>query len=281
MRELNVDLRKTDFVSTHRHPDHRGLIPKFATENSTTYMGKIDVDGITHEETRGWGPILKNAKDAGFPLEPLKKLFFNISKGYIATIKHIEWTPLYEGDEISIGDYKLICIETPGHTWGHICLYEPNKKILFTGDHILGDITPVIIPWSKNDNPLGQYIESLNKVAKMDVAYTLPGHRNLIVDCDKRIREIKKHHLERCNELLDILQDGSRSAFQITSQMTWDIHAKSWEESPLMQKYHATAETVAHLRFLEDKELLTKDLSDDKVFQYSLSGRGGKISILD
>ena len=60
-----------------------------------------------------------------------------------------------------------------------MCLYEPDKKILVAGDHILGNITPGIQQKLDNEHPLEEYLSSLDKVYALDVDVILPGHRAL------------------------------------------------------------------------------------------------------
>jgi glyoxylase-like metal-dependent hydrolase (beta-lactamase superfamily II) len=142
-------------------------------------------------------------------------------------------------------------VTTPGHTMGHTCLYEPERKILIAGDHILDDITPNIQCWTDGQNPLKHYLASLDKVSALDVDLVLPGHRRLIKDHHARISELKRHHEIRLQEVLDILEGGPQSAFEIASQMTWDLKVASWEEFPVTQKWFATGEAISHLRYLE------------------------------
>ena len=158
-----------------------------------------------------------------------------------------------DGDTISIGDYLFECIETPGHTEGHICLYEPSKKIFICGDHILVDITPNITLSAEERNPLKEYLMSLDKVYDLDVELVLPGHRSIFRDQKERIRELKQHHQTRLKEVISILGKGKQNAFQIASQMTWDIGYKSWDLFPPAQKWFAFGEALAHLKYLEEE----------------------------
>ncbi len=279
LNDLNVDLEKTDFLSTHLHADHQGLIPTFAKNGAKAYMGKIDAQHM--EKGGGWEKMLKYGAISGFPVDDLIAAVDNHPGHKHGPEQSITWTYFHDGDIITIGDYELRCLETPGHTWGHICLYEPDKKIFFSGDHILGDITPNIQVWSKDDDPLKSYMESLNKVAGLDIIYTLPGHRSLIKDCDKRIQELKSHHLERCNEVLDILAKENQSAYETAARMTWDIVAKSWDDFPLMQKWFATGEALAHIRFLENKNLISQAPSSGEGIYYALVKGGDKLSSMD
>jgi glyoxylase-like metal-dependent hydrolase (beta-lactamase superfamily II) len=155
---------------------------------------------------------------------------------------------------------------------GHTCLHEPGKKILVAGDHILIDITPNIQCWSDAQNPLQDYLASLDKVNELDIAMVLPGHRRLIRDHKTRIAELKEHHERRLREVLSILGADPRTAYEVASRMTWDLDCDSWEEFPRAQKWFATGEAIAHLRYLERKGLvLRKD--DGRMTRFTLSAQ--------
>ena len=157
------------------------------------------------------------------------------------------------------------CIETPGHTKGHICLYEPNKKLFISGDHILIDITPNISLWSNEENPLQEYLVSLDKVYNLDVELVLPGHRGTSTNFRGRIQELKYHHQARANEVLSILGEGKQNACQVASQMTWDMDYESWHQFPISQKWFAAGEAVAHLKYLEEEGKIRREVQGQMV----------------
>jgi glyoxylase-like metal-dependent hydrolase (beta-lactamase superfamily II) len=175
-----------------------------------------------------------------------------------------------DGDMIEVGDFHFQCISTPGHSPGHMCLYEPNRKILIAGDHVLSDITPNIAYWLEMDDPLNEYLMNLEKIQALEVKIALPGHRRLIRDLHKRIRELQEHHRDRLNEVLTALRDGAKTALQIAPSITWEIAFKSWKEFPPAQKWFAFGETLAHLRFLENKGKVRRR-SKNKRICYSLA----------
>jgi len=103
---------------------------------------------------------------------------------------------------IQIGDYHLQCLLTPGHTEGHICLYEEKKQILFSGDHVLYDITPHIESWSYEVNSLKNYLESLDMVRNLPSKSSFPDIAISFTDLKGRIDELKKHHQNRVKNYL-------------------------------------------------------------------------------
>ena len=264
LQKIGIDLEKSDIFITHLHADHFGLVTKLATDTSNIYFSRPEKELM--ESWEGFDAMIAYADKNGFPENELRSALDKHPGAKYGS----DWIPemkvLDDGDAIHVGDYYFKCITTPGHTMGHICLYEPNKKILVSGDHILIDITPNIQCWSDTQNPLKHYLASLDKVARLQVDLILPGHRRLIKDHEGRITELKQHHANRLNEVLKILEGAPLNAFQIASRMSWDIKADSWEQFPVAQKWFATGEAISHLRYLEEEGKLARKHNDKICF---------------
>jgi len=260
--ELGVDLEITDFFITHLHADHFGLIGNLATENSKVYFNRQDGERILSGGT--WDDMIEFARISGFPEAELQAALHNHPGYKYASQRSMALTIVEDGDEISVGQYVFTCVQTPGHTQGHMCLYESSKKIFFSGDHILIDITPNIQLFSDDEDPLDQYLASLDKVYRLDIDLVLPGHRRLIKNCRERIDELKTHHKHRADEVLSILKEGARDAYRVAASMTWDIDCKSWDLFPVAQKWFATGEAIAHLKYLEEKGMICQENRDEK-----------------
>jgi glyoxylase-like metal-dependent hydrolase (beta-lactamase superfamily II) len=272
--EIGVDLERTDFIATHLHADHQGLISTLLRSGSRAFMGELDAlpmkIGLDH-----WlksSPLGEYAARSGFPADELEASLQNHPGNKYSSLTTVDYIPLKGGETFDVGDYSLKTVATPGHTNGHISLYEPNKKIFFSGDHVLGDITPNIQAWSEDQDPLDVYLANLKKVGELEVELCLPGHRSLIEAFGKRIAELVEHHRERANEAISILKSGRRTAYQIASQMSWDIVAPSWDEFPILQRWFATGEAIAHLTYLEGKGLIQHRVADGQIL-YSTDGK--------
>lgn len=249
--EVGAELEKTDFFVTHMHADHSALVPKLARDGSKVYFNRPDAE--VFEGVSPWETILHYAGRNGFPEDALRAALQN-HPGYKHGVTKIpQFTFLEDGDALEAGDCRFRCVRTPGHTKGHTCLYEPEKKILVSGDHILIDITPNIQCWRDGMNPLADYLASLDKVHALEVDLVLPGHRRIFRNCRERIEELKRHHRRRADEVISILAGGPRDAYRVASQMTWDLDCASWDLFPVAQKWFATGEAIAHLRYLEEK----------------------------
>ncbi len=118
---------------------------------------------------------------------------------------------------------------------------------------------------SDEDSPLEDYLKSLDKVANLDIQLVCPGHRRIFKECKKRIMELKEHHRRRLEEIIKILNSGAKNAYQVASVMRWDIDYRSWDEFPVLQKWFATAEAIAHLKHLEEKEIIKSEEKDSEI----------------
>ncbi|MFZ5632028.1 MAG: MBL fold metallo-hydrolase [Bacillota bacterium] len=270
LEKLGVDLRRTDFFITHMHADHSGLVSELAAKTSLIYCSGPDAGMISpvFSPEEFLRHITDFARMVGFPEKVLQKALLQHPGFKYSARGRLEFRLVKEGDTISIGGYTFSCVETPGHTGGHMCLHEPGRKILVSGDHILGDITPNISSWSDEGNPLQEYMASLDKVSVLDIDIVLPGHRSIINNCRERIKELKLHHRERTEEVLSILKHGSRDPYQVASEMSWDMTYDSWDLFPAPQKWFATGEAIAHLKYLEEKHVIKREVQNQKVMFY-------------
>ena len=250
LQEIGISLEKTDIFITHLHADHYSLVAKLATPETRVWFNRPDAEIIESWDGLEW--MFAYSRKNGFPIDRLRKAMESHPAGKFGSGWNPEFKLIKEGQILQYGDYRFVCIETPGHSMGHTCLYEADKKILVAGDHLLIDITPNIQCWADDRNPLGSYLKSLEKVEKLDVALVLPGHRRLFADHRTRIKELKTHHQHRLDETMEILKDEPKNAYDVASMMTWDIRADSWEDFPIVQQWFAMGEAIAHIRYLED-----------------------------
>jgi len=266
LAELEIDLHQTDFMLTHMHADHTGLVTRLATQTSKIFFGRIDAR--VFDGDHGWQSLIDFAELNGFPAEELQKALASHPGFKYSPQQKPVFTLLDDGDMIECGGYRLRCVATPGHTQGHICLYEEDQKIFFSGDHVLFDITPHIESWAYETNSLSDYLASLDRVSALPVELVLPGHRNFQGDLKDRIRELKIHHRERAEEVLEVLGNQTLNAYEIAAGMTWDIDCETWEDFPIAQKWFATGEAIAHLRYLEGEGRIRRH-TDRKIVAFS------------
>jgi len=230
-------------------------------------MGEIDSvilnEMLTDENY--WQVRREQYQVEGFPVDLIEHALFNNPAKHYGPTKSAAYVPLRDGEILTVGDVRLLCIHTPGHTPGHICLYNQADKFMITGDHVLFDISPNIMSWPTLRNSLKSYMESLDKIRAYDVVTPLPGHRECSLSMGERIDQLLAHHETRLDEVCQIVAENPGiSGYAVTGLMQWSIRAKDWESFPLTQKWFATGEALAHLYYLEEAGKIKRELQDGK-----------------
>lgn len=268
LQELRVDLERADFFITHLHADHLGLVGRLAGKKSKVFFSEVESTIVANIVRKGM--VRVNALRTfylanGFPEEELRKAEERHPGFRYGPGQKIDFSPVREGGIIEAGDYSFRGVSTPGHSPGHMCLYDAEKKILLAGDHLLCDITPNIIRWPELEDSLGGYLESLQRTSLLDVELVLPGHRSLFTDHRGRIRRLQEHHQRRLAEALSALEDRPGTAWDVAPHITWDIQFKSWESFPPVQKWFAVGEVIAHLNYLEAQGKLKRQREHEEI----------------
>lgn len=245
--ELKIDLNKTDLLLTHMHIDHSGLADDLRKLGCNVLISKKDGELINL--FRSSEESVSEKMYTALALDKEALTFSNKEFGKNTT-ELFEYSPLAEGDILEIGPYVLEVVDIPGHTPGHIGLYERKYKLFFSGDHILNEITPNITFWGYDKDSLGLYLASLKKINEFDIDVVFPAHRSIIKDYRKRIKELIAHHKERLAEITNIIREGEKTASQTAAKMHWDLSYDKWEDFPGTQKYFASGEAMSHLEHL-------------------------------
>jgi glyoxylase-like metal-dependent hydrolase (beta-lactamase superfamily II) len=265
LRKLGIDREHTDFFVTHHHPDHFSLVSQFLSRQSMLYINRFEADLV--EQTAS-GSVLTNLvrlfEAIGFPeKDPVKLLPEFAGEAY----RRKQWPFCYiqEGDIIESGDYRLRCIVTPGHSLAHTCLYEPDRKILFSGDAI----SPVLTLYSTRSNPLKDYLKSLHRFSQMNIDLVLPGHHSIFKDCAKKISQLNRHFEKKLEAVLIALADNGKDSYQVATTI-WQGTAgrQGWDTVPALQKFFSTRDCFVHLRYLEVEGRVRQDLQGQRIVYF-------------
>ena len=113
-----------------------------------------------------------------------------------------------EGDTVSGPGWTLEAIATPGHTSNHLCFALPEAQALFSGDHVMGWSTSVVVP---PDGDMGAYLASLEKLLARDDAVYFPAHGDPVTKPQRLVRGMIGHRRQRENQIVRLLGEGPRS----------------------------------------------------------------------
>jgi len=277
LSSLNITYQDLNtIVITHCHPDHFGLAGriKHLSPHTRILMHRWEADLIESryikfaEPQENMSALLKNHGVPDSLLEALGSASMPVLEFVTITLPD---QALYGGEIIRTGVYDLEIIWTPGHSPGHICLYEPQNRFLFAGDHVLPTITPnVSYHILSGDNPLGDYIHALGKLINLPVTQVHPGHQYSFTGLRDRINAILEHHRKREDEILKAVSRELKSAYEIASRLGWNLRDLTWEQFPPLEKRFAVTETIAHLERMRWEGKVQKTTRDARFFYSSI-----------
>lgn len=275
LEELGVYLEDIDIFLTHLHSDHSGLAAELIAPGGKVYIGKIDYEWLDNTEfiEAKRNHYLRSYRQGGTPAKTIDKMLVHNPAVTEAAVPGCEnYVPMHSGEKLKVGGYELECIWTPGHTPGHMCLWNEENGIMFTGDHILFDITPNITQWPGVEDSLGDYLDSLEMMKWYPVRLALPGHRKT-GDYSRRISQLQEHHQRRLDEALRVIKETpGMSTYEITGHLTWRIRARNWEEFPDTQKFFAVGECMAHLDYLQKRGQISSGMDKEGILRYFYCG---------
>lgn len=275
IKDLDLDLNKTELFLTHLHSDHTGLANFYDALGVKIYMSSIDAKIIKNsldKDSSHWALTEKLGHMQGLDIDELNILDHPGFK--FRPKEKFNFTPANPGDFITVEDFNFEVIDLSGHTPGMVGLFEKEKSILFCGDHILGKITPNIQFWNYEvGDSLGTYLKNLEKVSNLNIKHLYSSHRFLINDVEERIKELKLHHKKRLDEAIKAMSKKDCTIRDITKALQWDISAKNWDEFPKSQKWFAAGEAHAHVEHLRALGICDFYKNEDNILYYYLTDR--------
>ena len=247
----------THITTTHMHPDHCGMAGKIK-QFSNAHLSVSEIEAkLMHERYVEVDDLLAKMQQLllsnGVP--PSEALVLTQSSMPARSLVVVVQPDrlLKGGDTISFDPFEFTVIDTPGHSPGHISLYEAAHKWLFSGDHVLPDITPNISyhPQSGPD-PIGAYLKSLEQVYDLEVSFTFPGHGPAFTGVRPVIESIIRHHEGRKVLIAKALESKTKTAYQISQEIPWmvDIKEQDYNLMGVLNRRFAVSETIAHLEHM-------------------------------
>lgn len=252
---------------THGHIDHYGQAKRLSSlSGAPIYIHPIEygrIRSIIHSLGFLKSILLRN----GAPETLVNEAIQYIESAQSMADSLDEAFFLDDGDSILFKSMTWKTIHCPGHAPGLICFYWPEKKILFTGDHLLKEITPNPVLNVHGNRPpyrypsLKEYLASLEKIEGLDISLLLPAHGEEVHDVRGLIQKIFVHHKERMDRLLFFLSQREKTPFEIAMDLFPGV--------PPFEIFLGISEAVGHLEILKEKGIVRVKEKEGKDY-YSL-----------
>jgi glyoxylase-like metal-dependent hydrolase (beta-lactamase superfamily II) len=126
-----------------------------------------------------------------------------------------------DGERLTVGAAPLVAIHTPGHASNCVCYLLEHERMLFTGDHVLEGVSPVILP---PDGDMDAYLGSLEKLQAYDFERIAPGHGGVMDGGKDVLRALRLHRLAREEKIVQALRRlGGATLDELTAAVYDDV----------------------------------------------------------
>lgn len=236
---------------THAHADHCGLAAELTVgSGAEVWTHPETARRLAHDgDARRLGFYAEVMHWAGVPVPVMMKLA-RTQRGYHQYSEPVvPHCTLSDDHLLELGGETWRVLHTPGHTGGLICLYQPERGLLISSDHLLQDVSsnPIVDPPPRGGSELPrrlvEYMTQLRRVADLDVTLALPGHGLAITDHRALIQKRLLFHEERAHRILDTLDDETFTAYQIAGILFPDLDP--------VNTFLAISEVIGHLQWME------------------------------
>lgn len=248
---------------THMHADHCGIAGRIQEISGAAVFLSAPDDARLQYNSRH-EELIERARNfflpQGLPLKAMDNLVKLMAVFRKATVPFRVDRPLAPHDTFTLGARTIEVIAAPGHTAGQMCFHLPGEGILLAGDHILPDITPNLSPdiFRLEYRPLSSFLESLGAIRDLPVRMVYPAHGEAYPDLAKRVDEIREHHAERTQLIVEALQGKEKTAFEVSGIIFG-------EDLPEFDQFLALNETYVHIVELMDQGAVRSAERDGRV----------------
>ena len=231
MRQFDLALAQVGFgvedvkllVCTHSHTDHYGLAaPIVEGAGCELWMHPAweHVRLLADDPAAALEQRLEVARQSGVPLAGLERYREarkdDEDNGIDAIVEPDR--DLVPGVEVEtdLGTWQVY--ETPGHAPSHVVLHQPERRLMISGDHLLGR-TVLFFDHGHSPDPVGEFLASLDRVEPLDVDLCLPGHGRPFRDPKAKIGEARRQVGELLDKTREALAEDEKTGFEVVAEI--------------------------------------------------------------
>lgn len=271
-KELGADYRHVErIVLTHHHPDHYGLAGWFQERSGGAAV--LLSEGAYRQAAEQWGEsrtmtekLHRMFLENGLPVEAGEEMVQHLESFLPLVSPHPVPTFLGAGQRVRLGNDWYEAVETAGHASSHLSFYREENGEMLCGDHVLPRISPNICYLPGGDeHPLASYLRTLEEIARREVNWAYPGHREPFQGFRNRCMELIAHHERRLEQMRNTVAEAGE-----TGLTAYEVSMRQFgSKLSTHQLRFAISETIAHLIHLEENGQVVR-LSMPGIIRYAV-----------
>jgi glyoxylase-like metal-dependent hydrolase (beta-lactamase superfamily II) len=209
-------------VCTHAHSDHCGqAVPIAERAGCELWMHPSHelMNRLVEDPEAVLARRLEVARQSGVPEEPLRRYAAqrgSSDPGIIGPLKADR--ELLDGVRVQSDLGEWVAYETPGHAPSHVCLFQPERRLLISGDHLLGRIS-LYFEYGYSPNPVGEFLTSLDVVERLGARLCLAGHGRTFTDVHAHIHGNRALVEEHLYKVLQAVAGTELTAFDLVGSI--------------------------------------------------------------
>jgi glyoxylase-like metal-dependent hydrolase (beta-lactamase superfamily II) len=213
-------------VCTHAHSDHYGQAATIVERTGCElwmHPNHAHMTQWARDTDAAIARRIEVARQSGVPEEPLRRYAAERREhdsGIAAVIEPDR--ALLPGVTIATDLGPWTVHETPGHAPSHVCLFQPERRLLISGDHLLGRIS-LFFDYGYSPDPVGEFVNSLDVVERLGARLCLPGHGRTFADVHAHIEGNRTLVRERLELVLAAIAAEPRTAFEVAPEVLDEV----------------------------------------------------------
>ena len=211
---------------THAHVDHCGQAPPLAERSGAEvwlHPNHQHAATASDDPERALARRVEIAHQSGVPEAPLRRWIEQRrgqGTGQAGELRADR--PLVDGVRIAtdLGEWQVV--ETPGHAPSHVCLHQPERRLLISGDHLLGRIS-LFFEYGYTPDPVGEFLASLDRAEGLDARLALSGHGRPFTDVPGHIAANRRLVAERLGAVRRALAGAPRTPYEVAREVYGEL----------------------------------------------------------
>ncbi|MGW0661663.1 MBL fold metallo-hydrolase [Streptodolium elevatio] len=207
-------------VVTHAHFDHYGLAGRIRAESGAwVSLHPLDAEVLTLWETDAAQRHVDILAAAGAPDAVVEAAAQLARPGRRVELPRPDLL-LEDGERPPVPGWNLRAVWTPGHSPGHLCFWDEDRELLFSGDHVLPRFPVGMHDAGYHGDPLTDFLGALDRLEELDPDEVLPAHEHRFTDLAPRLAALREHHEGKLAQAMGAVRDGASTAWEVASRTT-------------------------------------------------------------